>query len=243
MTGLSLEDAVRHVTTTNPTYKVGKADIRGVTYPVFESIPKHTRDLLQAADDIQTSAAGDYLVFGDERWSYAEFCHDINRMAHALSSDLGVVKGQPVAMAMRNCPEMLILMMAITSIGGVVVFLNAWWTTEELDYALRDSGAALVFADAERVRRLTPLATELGFRIVGTRDGEPLTERSYSAVFAGSDNMNWPTQTIETDDDMAVMYSSGTTGHPKGVVQTHRGAMNAVYTWLMQTELAPLIEP
>jgi acyl-CoA synthetase (AMP-forming)/AMP-acid ligase II len=52
-----------------------------------------------------------------------------------------------------------------------------------------------------------------------------------------------PEVEIDTDDDFAIMYSSGTTGHPKGVVQTHRGAMNAVFTWLMQAVMAPLVTP
>ncbi|MEX0339364.1 MAG: AMP-binding protein [Arenibacterium sp.] len=240
MTGVSLEDAVRIVTTTNPTFAVGEADIRGVTYPVFKNIPAHTRGLLQAACDVQP-ADETYLVYRDQRWSYDDFTHEINRMAHVLCDRFGVVKGQPVALAMQNCPEMLTLMMAITSVGGVVVFLNAWWTSEELDYAVRDSGAKLIFADRTRAARLAPLETALELQVVGVRDAE--TPVTYQKVLSPSVDVSWPGQAIETDDDMAIMYSSGTTGHPKGVVQTHRGAMNAVYTWLMQVDLAAVMDP
>ena len=240
MTGISLEDAVRVVTTTNPVYAVGNAEIRGIDYPVFKNIPGHTRALLEAARDVQPSE-GDYLVFGDESWTYSDFTRDINRIAHALQHRFGVKKGQPVALAMRNCPEMLTLMMAITSVGGVVVFLNAWWTSEELDYALKDSGAKLVFADQKRMERLNPLIATHKLQLVGVRDAQ--CAKTYQMVLSASDNLDFPAQVIETDDDMAIMYSSGTTGHPKGVVQTHRGAMNAVYTWLMQAELAALTDP
>ncbi|MHA6261882.1 class I adenylate-forming enzyme family protein [Arenibacterium sp. CAU 1754] len=240
---MTLDDAVQTVISTNPLFAVGPVDIRGVSYRAFQNIPAHTRALLQANRENQDDGAAEYLVFGDERWTYDEFCRGINRMAHVLEKELGVAKGQPVALAMRNCPELLILFMAITAIGGVAVFLNAWWTTEELDYALRDSGAKVVFGDAERVHRLSPLVEPLDLTVIGVRDADAMTTPGYSDLFDAMDDDSWPTVDIAPDDDFAIMYSSGTTGHPKGVVQTHRGAMNAVYTWLMQGELAPLVTP
>ena len=236
VTAMTMAEAVAHVTATNPLYAVTEAEIRGQRYKAFANIPGTTRDLLQWADGPQ-AGHDDYLVFHGERWSYADFCADIRRAADGLQH-LGVVKGQPVGIAMRNCPELLILFMAITSLGGIAVFLNGWWTTAELDYGLRDSGARLVFADGERVRRMAPLVDPLGLRVFGVRDGAGLAE-----PFVPGDDINWPAQALDTDDDMAIMYSSGTTGHPKGVVLTHRGAMNAVFTWLMQGELAPLVTP
>ncbi|MDU9003263.1 class I adenylate-forming enzyme family protein [Sedimentitalea todarodis] len=132
---------------------------------------------------------------------------------------------------------------AIASLGGVTVFQNAWWTTEELKYVFEDSRAPLVFADAERCKRLMPLVNEMDLTVIGVRDAETLTEACYSDLINRASIAHAPDILIDTDDDFAIMYSSGTTGHPKGVVQTHRGAMNAVHTWLMQAELAPLINP
>lgn len=239
---MTLDEAVARITTTNPIFAVTTADIRGQSYKVFANIPATTRELLQQSAAAQNAHGGDYLVFHGERWNYEEFCRDIRQMADALSR-MGMVKGQPVAIAMRNCPELLILFMAITAAGGVAVFLNSWWTTEELDYALRDSAAKLVFADGERVRRIAPLTEALDLTLIGTRDGEDLAVRRFSQVKALGYHLNWPSQDVETDEDMAIMYSSGTTGHPKGVVLTHRGAMNAVFTWLMQGEIAILTTP
>ncbi len=243
MAGLTHEAAAAHVTATNPTFKVGTADIRGVTYKVFENIPASVPALLPASRAGQGDGAWDYLVYRDERWTYDAFCNDVNRMAHALMRDLGVTRGQPVAIAMRNCPEHLILTMAIASTGAVVVFVNAWWTTQELDYALRDSGAKVVFADGDRIARLAPLKTAMDLRLIGVRDGIGMGDDSYGALYAGSTDTTWPEVPIAPENDFAVMYSSGTTGHPKGVVQTHRGAVNAVFTWLMQAVMAPLITP
>ena len=241
MTALTLDEAIAHVTTNDPTFALGTADIRGVSYTVFQNIPPHVRAMAQASRERQGNGAADYLVFGDERWSYDEFCFEANRLAHAMRDQLGVTKGTPVAIAMRNCPELMMLTLAIASLGAVTVFLNAWWTSQELDYAVKDSGARVIFADGDRVKRLQPLGDHL--TLVGVRDGAAMTAQSYDALRKSSTDQSWPEVDIDTDDDFAVMYSSGTTGQPKGVVQTHRGAMNAVFTWLMQAVMAPLMDP
>ncbi|MCR9126459.1 MAG: acyl--CoA ligase [Rhodobacteraceae bacterium] len=242
MTAMSLHEAVHHVTTTNPTFAVGQADIRGVRYKVFENVPPHVPALMMGSRAAQGDGAADYLIYEDERWTYDAFCDDVHSMAQVLR-DHGVTKGQPVAIAMRNCPELLILTLAIASVGAVTVFVNAWWTTPELDYALRDSGARIVFADGARIARLADLIGPLGLTVAGVRDGEQTAPRAFSDLLNGARGAAYIAPDLETDDDFAIMYSSGTTGHPKGVVQTHRGAINAVFTWLMQAVMAPLVTP
>lgn len=243
MTAMSQQEAVDHVTTTNPTFEVTTATIRGVEYRVFKNVPPTIPALLETSLAVQEEGAAEYLVFRQERWTYEGFCAEANRMAHALVKELGIKKGDRVAIAMRNYPELLFLTMAIASVGAVTVFINAWWTTEELDYALNDSGARVVFADGERVERIMPLVAPLDLRLIGVRDGETVTEQNFSGLRNAVQDSSWLHSEIHTDDDFAIMYSSGTTGHPKGVVQTHRGAINAVYSWLMQAVMAPLITP
>ncbi|TDK45095.1 class I adenylate-forming enzyme family protein [Antarcticimicrobium luteum] len=243
MTSLSLAEAVRQVTAGNPVFETAEAEIRGVTYRAFCNTPPHIRALMQASRAAQADGTAEYLVFQDERWSYDEFCNDSNRLAQALQDRFGIAKGDRVGIAMRNCPELLLLITAIASVGGVAVFLNAWWTTEELDYALEDTGLKLVFADGKRVQRLRPLAAGRHLTLIGIRDGEPIGDKVFSEILAGISEADWPQVGINTDDDFAIMYSSGTTSHPKGVVQTHRGAINAVFTWLMQAALTPVLDP
>ncbi len=243
MTAMTLDDAIAHVTTTNPQFAITTATVRGVSYRVFENTPPTVGALLRSSRSVQGDGAADYLVYEDARWTFDAYCQDVKSLAAALQQELGVKQGDRVAIAMRNCPELLILVMAITSVGAVVVFVNAWWTTNELDYALRDSQPKIVFADGERLNRLSPLIEPLSLTCVGVREGDGDSALSYSTLHGAHPVADWPDVDVDTDDDFAIMYSSGTTGHPKGVVQTHRGAVNAVYMWLMQAVMAPLINP
>ncbi|MEP5731199.1 MAG: AMP-binding protein [Sulfitobacter sp.] len=237
------QDAVQHLLETDPTFAVHEVEIRGVTVKAFKNIPPTVPGLLTAGWARHGEGQLEYLAYGDERYTYAEFTTSVNQLAHALQDKLGLGQGDRVAIAMRNFPELLMLVLAISSIGGVVVFVNAWWTTKELEYALADSNAKIIFADAPRMNRLMPLRETHGLTLVGVRDALGQTNYDFDTLRAEAASEQAPHVKIETDDDFAVMYSSGTTGHPKGVVQTHRGAVNAVFSWLMQSVIAPLVDP
>src|SRR5262249_39406733 len=94
-----------------------------------------------------------FTVYEDERVSYdanyRAVCHLAAKMA-----EMGVGKGDRVALAMRNLPEWPMIFFATVSLGAILVPLNAWWTGGELEYALRDSGSKLLFVDGERHERL-----------------------------------------------------------------------------------------
>ncbi len=243
MSAMSFDQAVAHVTQNEPVFEVTQADIRGVRYSVFKNIPPTVPELLRASRTAQGDGTAEYLVFEDQRWTFDEYCSDVRRFAQVLRGKYGVGKGTRVAIAMRNYPELLVTLMAVSSLGGIVVFLNAWWTTNELEYALHDSEAQIVVADGQRVKRLQPLEYGLELQIIGVRGGEEMVSDRFSELLGAQPDVDWPDVDIDTDDDFAIMYSSGTTGHPKGVVQTHRGAVNAVFTWLMQAVMMPLMDP
>lgn len=243
MTPMSPEQAVRHVVANEPAFAVTSVNIRGVTFKAFKNIPPTVPALMAAGWERQGNGALEYLVYEDERLTYAQFCENVHRLSHAMRDDLGLAEGDRIAIAMRNYPELLTMVLAISSIGATVVFLNAWWTTEELEYALKDSQAKVVFADAPRIKRLSAIKESLGLCLVGVRDGEAHGDHTFTRMKNGAERSDPVVVSIDTDDDFAVMYSSGTTGHPKGVVQTHRGAVNAVFSWLMQSVIAPLVTP
>jgi long-chain acyl-CoA synthetase len=238
MRKFAIQKAADDIVKTNKIFKLSTAVIRNVEYTVFKNVPLTLPDMLKQSSTAHDDGNADYLVYQNERWTYDEFCTNVKRAAWFMQRDLNVAKGVRVAIAMRNYPDLLILKMAIASLGATVVFINAWWTTQEVDYALSDSGAKIIFADGPRAQRLEPLQSSHGVIIIGVREAASDFASGFTAAMAGPVAQDWPSADIDADDDFAIMYSSGTTGHPKGVVQTHRGAISAVYTWLMQTPLA-----
>lgn len=218
-------------------------EVRGIPMRVFDNAPPNVRALWAA-----TAGHGDatYLVFEDEHLSYAEVHAAVRSLAHALIDTYGVRPGDRVAVAMRNYPEWVIAYWACVSIGVACVGMNAWWTTPEMAFGVRDSAPRVVIVDGERLERLTPvlddLRTELGAASpASSGDGAPLaviaTRCERAAMPAGV--RHWddvvdvanapdalPEAHIDPDDDACIFYTSGTTGSPKGAQLTHRGCVH-----------------
>lgn len=212
----------------NPLFKVGEAKIRGNVYRVFENAPP---DLTGIFAHGASHGEKDFLIYGEERLSFAETWRRACRLAHALSDGLGVRQGDHVAIAMRNFPEWCISYMAIISLGAVAVPLNAWWKEEELKFGLVDSGARVVIADARRLDYIRPYKEELGLTLVLAREDGEGADWRYEDLLAGSHSDAPPGVQIRPDDDFSIVYTSGSTGDPKGVVLTHRGAISTLMSW------------
>jgi len=178
-----------------------------------------------------------FIVYEDERMSYEGWFRATAALAAELSR-LGVGKGDRVALAMRNLPEWPVVLFAVTSLGAIVVPLNAWWTGPELSYGLGHSGAKLLVCDAQRWERIRPHLgelPELGQAIVA-RTQDPLegaattlesiigTPHGYGTL----PNAPLPAVEIAPDDDATLFYTSGTTGRPKGALGTHRNILTCL---------------
>ncbi len=179
--------------------------------------------------DVWALAAGhadkDYLVYQDERWTYAEAIEEVNRIANWLSAN-GVKQHDRVAIAMRNYPEWMMSYWAAVSMGAVVVGVNAWWVAEELKFGLTDSQPKVFICDRERLERFSEIREDFPDTIVATVrvDDVPAWARPWSEVLASEPKM--PEVSIDPEDDACIFYTSGTTGFPKGAQLTHRGCTN-----------------
>ena len=128
--------------------------LQGRTVRAFRHAPASLRAMFEA-----TATALPFLVYEEERYTFAEAWQAAARIAHVLVRDCNVQHGDRVAIAMRNYPEWMLAFTAITSLGAVAVAINSHWQTDELSYGLTDCGAKVLLADPERLERLptTPL--------------------------------------------------------------------------------------
>src|SRR5262245_38991488 len=169
-----------------------------------------------------------HVVYDDERWTHEDVRARARSLARELQTTFGVGPGDRVAIAMRNLPEYVVAFWGIALNGAVVVPLNAWWTSEELDYALRDAGVSVLFADEERVERVVaggrPRGHEHGgLQIIGVRTNHG--DVSIDDLTTGAPIADDSIARLERDDPIVLMYTSGTTGRPKGALITNRAMM------------------
>jgi acyl-CoA synthetase (AMP-forming)/AMP-acid ligase II len=212
----------------DPMFAVGEAEIRGQTYRIFKNAPPSLVGVFQFA-----ASHGDrpFLHYEGESLTFRQTWADASALAAGLKSKFGIGKGSRVAIAMRNYPEWCVAYMAIISLGAVAVPLNAWWRSDELRYGLKDCGARLVILDGKRLDFILPHKEELGLTLVLARDRAAGADHRYEDVLAAGRGAPAPVADIAPDDDFSIVYTSGSTGAPKGVILTHRGALTTLFSW------------
>lgn len=229
---LSIAEATALMTAPGQMFETERTTVNGIEMTVWKNAPANLRVVL---DMSRGHGAQDCLVYEDQRVTFEENYRIAATLAHRLVG-LGVAKGDRVAIAARNLPQWAMAFWGAIVVGAVVVPVNAWWITEELTYGLEDSGSSVVFVDEERLERIRPQFDELpalSTVIVisedpsrATRIGDPHPRVSIVAFehFLGEveADASPPDVDIAPDDDATMFYTSGTTGHPKGAVGTHR---------------------
>ncbi|MEI8050636.1 MAG: AMP-binding protein [Actinomycetes bacterium] len=231
---MSLTEATAALTAEGQMFEMGETTIRGVSTRTWKNAPESLRAVLERSRNHRDR---DFIVYEDERITFAQHFDLAATFAHRLV-ELGVSKGDRVAIAMRNLPEWIVAFWGTVSIGAIAVPINAWWTGEELSYGLADSGSIVVVVDTERLGRIRPLLDELeGLNHVlvvsenrhespdlGARH-QRVSIRSFSELLEETTAATeLPAAEIQPDDDATIFYTSGTTGRPKGAVGTHRNS-------------------
>lgn len=170
----------------------------------------------------------DFLVLAGERLSHAQHYDRSVRLAAAFVDELGVRKGDRIAIAMRNVPEWSIAFFAAGLAGAIAVPLNAFWNGAELAFAIEDCEPRVLVGDGERLERLLGHDRSLASTaLIGTRLDDRKTQDPLPTGIRPFESMLDrpaipPTVDIRPDDPATLFYTSGTTSRPKGVIGTHR---------------------
>ena len=207
-------------------YPVAQQMIDGIEYPVFTTAAPNLPALFQIC--LQHGDM-DFIVCGEDRFSFAETYYSACRIAHLLKAR-GINKGDRVAVAMRNRPEWVTAYMGALMAGAIVVPMNSWWTGPELDFGLRDCDAKLVFLDRSRLRRLQETSNDTPFISAG---GFEERDNELNRLIAEYPPEPLSFDHLMPDDDASIMYTSGSTGQPKGAVSTHRAIITTLMAWVL----------
>ncbi|RFU20553.1 class I adenylate-forming enzyme family protein [Geodermatophilus marinus] len=195
-------------------YELGREDVLGTGMTVFRN--RH-RSLGEVLVDSQRHGDRDYVVTAGSRLTFLEHAAQVASLARVLREEHGVGKGDRVAILAANCPEWIVSFWAAVATGGIAVGFNSLWSRSEIAYALEHSTPKVVIADAKRAALIdatdaTVLSVEDDLaRLVAAHPGEALA----------------PVEVAE-DDPAVILYTSGTSGRPKGAVHSHRNLTSVI---------------
>ncbi len=165
------------------------------------------------------------FVFEDQRLTWKELNRSINRLANALLA-LGVQKGDKIATILPNSFELFETYWAVAKIGAVIVPFSTMLLEQAMKSLLQDSDTVLLITNSKFVAAIDGIKPELpaidADRYLLTDSSDSVGYRDYHALKSAVDDSEPVGIPIEPEDPFNIMYSSGTTGLPKGIVHTHR---------------------
>ncbi|MFI1576968.1 class I adenylate-forming enzyme family protein [Embleya sp. NPDC020630] len=193
-------------------------DVLGVPLRVLAERPRSITTFVERARGFGDR---EYLVHEDRRITFTRHVRDVASTAHALRERFGVGPGDRVAILAANRPEWLTAFQAAAALGAIAVGMNGWWAADEIRYAVADCAPTVLIADRRRLERLggaVAAAGELGLPVVEM-------ERDFAALTEYAPDADLPPGAADEDDPALILYTSGTTGRPKGAVLTHRNVV------------------
>ncbi|WEL57768.1 class I adenylate-forming enzyme family protein [Pseudomonas kermanshahensis] len=222
-------------------YEVVSAAEGGLRY--FRHAPSN---LLEAIEAGRAHGEREFLVWEQQRLSFADFFEQADRLAAQLSQRFAVRQGDRVAIAMRNQPAWLVAFVAIQRCGAVCVPLNSWGLRDELFHGLQDSGAQVLVCDEQRQQLLAGdlIEERLISIVVGAAPGRmlPANCQRFEGLIKAPP-LTLPAVAISPDDPALILYTSGTTSRAKGVLSNHRAVCQALAALEFQAAFCAMSSP
>ena len=208
---IPFEQAVATLTGPGGPFEFAQEDVNGNTIPVFKNRFRSLRDVL--ARSVQFGDAELAVWDSGPRWTFRDHERLVASVAAALHARHGIGPGSRVAILGANSPEWVLSAWATIALGGTVVAMNGWWQGDEIRHGLELAEPELLIADRGRLARLE--GRDPGVKTVVMEDDfEGYLDLDRGAAL--------PDHPIAEDDLAAIMFTSGTTGRPKGAMISHR---------------------
>ncbi|MEV5647309.1 AMP-binding protein [Nocardia sp. NPDC052254] len=207
-------EVMAYLTAPGAEFEITREPVDGRPMPVF----RHRRHALgQVLAESAAYGETEYLVCGETRLSFAGHLDRVASLSHALRTEFGIGKGDRVAILAANSAEWIVAFWAATAAGAIVVGMNSMWSAREIAYAMGHSTPALVVADARRRE------------LLGVVDVPVLSiEEDIPRLSTAARRMSLPPYDTVEDDPAVILYTSGTTGRPKGALHSHRNMIAAI---------------
>lgn len=186
--------------------------------------------LVEALAVARQHGDAEFLVYEGERRSFAQLMAEADAIAVALQAR-GIGPGDRVGLAMRNYPEWMTVYIAAVTTGAAIVPVNSWGRPADVIHALGDAGVRLVFCDQARFDGIADWLAEKGIDAVIARPAQADDARGMAAFVAPFSGMAPQPAVIDGSDLAMIMYTSGTSGAPKGAASTHSAICQALYNF------------
>lgn len=215
---ITLEEAYGRLTAPGAPFEMTEAVVHGESISVFKQRPPHLRHWLEASH-----AFGErpLWIFDDGRQlNAAQHVRAVASVAHALSTKFGIGPGDRVGVLGANSLEWILTFWATTSLGAITAAMNGWWQTDEILYGIDLTKPKVLIVDEKRYARIADQPLDIPVVVI---------EREFAATLWDQDtDHELPNQPIDEDDPVAILFTSGTTGRPKGAISTHRNLISFV---------------
>lgn len=215
--------AVTRLTGPGGQFELAEEDVLGTRMTVFRNRHRNLGEVLTRSAEF---GERDYIVTMDGRLSFSEHARAVASLAKALRDEYGVVPGDRIAILAANHPGWIVSFWAAVAVGAITVGCNAWSSRREAEYTLSHTGPKVVVTDARRAPLVAGRAA-----VISLEDDIPrLTRQHPDAPLA-------PHAAAE-DEPVIILYTSGTSGRPKGAVHTHRNLTSVIEYHRMNDAIA-----